>query len=452
MKSDLASILPLEKRKAYFRAFLKLLIDNADFSEYKNNAILLANHLKMLNKEPEWIQKLYLEVLDATFHKRFQNLLTNITFEDGSENPLAVHNYRVQDAFNNAGINWRAWHEYDKETLIEVEACEKIEDKDNVWKELQSTLEMLPMCYTGTVLYNSVRKDCIEIQKKKAMIFDGEFTIKEDTWPLVLFPKYCATAKHLLKKNIFPVQLPTGMINPQFLQRLVKNILRAFVRKPVQKVFSVNLWQREPLHDLFQGNYSSCCVSIGEKDVYPVVKLPGMDFKKHTAGILNYLTDLGIQVAELHDDDAGGVIGQCWLYVALDEGKPVLVADSFDIDTDYRNLEKQLGAMRECMFQFLQGYAAACGISKAILGRYGPMVNILKPSPHVIFHHVETKDLEVVRLPWKFEKLGGYYQDKPYFLESVGGYNAYLIAKDIPVTTTEKIADPTRSLLPDFLL
>ncbi len=452
MKGDGTSILPLAKRKAFFRSFLKLVADHKLVADYQNHIVLLRNHLRLLNKEPEWIQELYIDVLDAAFHKRFQNLLTDISFEDGSVNPLALHNRRVERAFKDIGISWDEWLGFDKETSIEVMAYEKVIDKAARWKDLLGALQTFQGCYyAGTVLHNSVRKDCIEIQKKKAMIFNGTFEIDENAWEQKLFPKFHATRDHLFKKGITLVTLKNKKVHPSAIKLIVFQLLLEFVKEPVKKNFSAKLWRRDPILDLFQGNYSDCCISIGEKEMYPAVKLPGMDFKRYPAGILNFLTDLGIQVVELHDESRG-VIGQCWLYVALDEGRPVLVADSFDIDKEYHDRNLQSQAIRECMFQFLREYAAACGISKVVLGRSGPIIDPITGEEHKIKNDVRTSDLALIGLPQRLQKLGGYYLDKPYFLESVGGSMTHLIARDIPIALSEKAVSFANSVLPDFLL
>jgi hypothetical protein len=134
----------------------------------------------------------------------------------------------------------------------------------------------------------------------------------------------------------------------------------------------------------------------------------------HPETIFQYLIDQGVNVAEVIDPDTKDVVAQTWLFVTLDKnGKPVLVADNFEVNGRYPAGNNVSRGIRESMFQFLERYAKECGIEKVILGKVGT-------------NDVETGDLKTTNLP-KIEKLGGYFNDEPYYLETLGDQQAYEI-------------------------
>jgi len=73
------------------------------------------------------------------------------------------------------------------------------------------------------------------------------------------------------------------------------------------------------------------------------------------------------------------------------------------------------------MFQFLNRYAESCHISKVVLGEVGT-------------NDVETEDLKTTPLP-PIQKLGGYFNDDEYYLETLGHKKAW----DIKRKTKEEV-------------
>ena len=398
---------------------------------------LMIEHMRLLEKESEYTQELYLQIIARTFHRSFKEFIAGSTEDDVYGWEMTSHNVKVQAEFILAGINFQKWLEYDGKEDIEAIETTVCRNRELSWKALDRTLDLLLLFLYKTPLYGSLRKDCIEIRKKKSVVLSGDYIVPPD-WQKTIFPKFYLTCKHLSRSKC-SFNLNGTAEDFDLLQNRIKSMLASFSKIPRKKNFQVVLWRRDPQFDLLQGNFSDCCVAIGVKNLYPAVHLPDVPCRKFPAGILNYLTDLGVQVAEVHDitSEPNVQIGQCWLFVSLDdEGKPVLVADSFDLDSDYKASESQRTAIRECMFSFLKKYAAQCGISKVILGKTGPILKNFKR--HEIYNGVSVENMSTVNFEKPIEKLGGYFLNRPYFLETRGGKNAYLVAENLPVTITEK--------------
>jgi len=405
-----------------------------DLPHYVPYADLMIKHLYLLKGESECTQELYLQIIARTFGNRFKEFLTDSPIDDTYGWALTRHNEKVQAEFFMAGINFGHWLDYDAEENIGVMEYETDKGKDARWQYLRLQLDYFLHFLEKTQLYGSLRKDCIEILKKKALILNGDYPIPEE-WREFIFPKFNLTLKRSQwRGNINGTAEEFGATENE-----IKMILGTFAKNQIRKKFMVRLWRREPRYDLLQGNFSDCYVAIGDKNLYPAVHLPEVSCRKFPPGILNYLTDLGIQVAEVHDlTEPEKQIGQCWLFVSLDDdGKPVLVADSFDLRSEYQASKCQQSGIQMCMLNFLKNYATQCGISRVVLGKDGPRLSNFKF--HEIHNGIQVNDFPVVSFQKPIEKLGGYFLNRPYFLEARGGKNAYLMADHLPVTAVEKL-------------
>jgi hypothetical protein len=138
---------------------------------------------------------------------------------------------------------------------------------------------------------------------------------------------------------------------------------------------------------------------------------------------LDYLVDKGVQVVEIIDEEVADPIGQCWLFVSLDQNnEPVLVADTIDINERYGLGTTVNWGIREAVFSFLKSYADAIGVKKIVLGkRWAPGGEIRD-----IVNDVVIIDLETALLP-PIKKLGGYFNKKQYFLETTDTTEAYSV-------------------------
>ena len=121
--------------------------------------------------------------------------------------------------------------------------------------------------------------------------------------------------------------------------------------------------------------------------------------------------ELDIDVAEIIDPDTNEPIGQCWLFVTLDDNEqPVLVADNFEVNNRYPAGNNVNRGMRQSITNFLNEYAKASGIEKVVLG-------------NVSTNDVETEGMQTIELP-SIKKLGGYLNDEEYYLEALNNNKA----------------------------
>lgn len=415
-----------------FEELIKLLRKAGTSDEEFSFIAKLCEHFKLLKTEPLEIQELFVFIYFRYFDTQgvrdknphwFSDGLINFRLFDGDvlSRQIAVHNLLLTKTFSSLGLNWEQWVNYSP-----VNASIKIKtNPSSRWQQLDEELLLLEHALDKShPLRPSILKDCMALRKKKAEVMRGQLSevLLEE-----LFPTLFKGIEYLTRKpgSGKKIKVARGFMDRLYLiQSMVKEFFVFGVRN-----FRIELWDRNDFQSLFLGNFLENCLSIGEKDVYPAVRLPGVPGKRRPAGVLDYLVDKGIQVVKIIEKKDGQEyhVGHCYLFVFLDNQKPVLMIDSVEIHSSYRNrsLKREI---RKALFEFLKGYARAVGIERVVLGNNGPTLRSgkNKGQRHKIQNGIDVFDLLPVSLE-KIEKLGGYWNHQPYFLESVGGTEAYVI-------------------------
>ena len=103
---------------------------------------------------------------------------------------------------------------------------------------------------------------------------------------------------------------------------------------------------------------------------------PGCGSSPYESAIADYLTDLAIQIVNIVDKEKQIPVCACWLWLGKDnkEGKPVLVIDNIEANTDYSN--KYQEQFREQITKYIKDYANSIGIKKIVMGMYNNDVNL----------------------------------------------------------------------------
>ncbi len=381
----------------------------------------MTNHIRLLKKEPMLTQILYLGILKNLIKKDFDFFITSEHQKDAFGVLIAQHNTRVLKDLRSAGVNVPAWLQYE---ISERENAPGEDSKANQWRwgDLEFYLAQLQNNFLGPgELHRSILKDIANIKKLKRAIQKG--LLNPDS---VLFPTYEKTFEYLKKKRGAEVVESIRDENAGKFKH-ISDTIRGFYEYCREKTYSARLWKRDPQLDLFQGNNSGCCIGIGCEDSFPcpTLRVPGVDYKKYPAGILEFLIDKGIQVMEI-SEESRGVIGQCWLFLTMNEmGRPDLVVDSFELNSEFAQSRPQQRAVRACAFRFLRNYAKICGADRVLLSVNGQMR--LDGTRRPVRNDVDMCDLPKTPLPRPIEKIGGYFLNRPYFLESRLGDTAAIV-------------------------
>lgn len=393
---------------------------------------ILLRHRKMLRKEPTSIKELFIHAVYA-----FINLQTREEFfcfiydaanaKNSFLSKVANHNLAVFKELKKLGIDVVEFFAFGKE--IEFKAASV--DRQKCWKRLDRILGKLEKAFRGHELYGCVRKDIIAIRKEKSRIWDGDLKGIE-------FSCLRQGLGYLNNKDSKVVLSKQG----RELLLKIGEILNFFVVGERHETFAIDIWPRNPADDLFQGNFSNCCIQLGDPDCIPAAHLAGVEYRKYPAGVLDFLFDVEIQVATVSRIVKGGGrkgIGQCWLFITKNNGKPALIVDSFELNDSYSCNRDYARQIRIAMFRFLHLYAKAIGITGGLfLAKEGQVVNWTTGERHKIGHSVNVNDLSVETV-YPIEKVGGYWNGVPYFLESRNGVFVYAIPEpsaelSLPIT------------------
>lgn len=170
--------------------------------------------------------------------------------------------------------------------------------------------------------------------------------------------------------------LATALAHLKDLSQRLPDLEKELLRKGFE--LEIRTWQREPGYDIFQGNYTHCCVAVE-------------NFNR--AAMFDYLLDTNLQVVEVRDRVEDKTIAQTWLFVAKDaQGNLYLILDNVEIHSDYQGFEPQI---RDNLFTYVKSYAQSFS--------RGKIKRILLGSGS--YNDVETKGLDSITLT--LTKLGG---------------------------------------------
>lgn len=122
---------------------------------------------------------------------------------------------------------------------------------------------------------------------------------------------------------------------------------------------TISVWDRNPDTDLYQGNYSPCCISVEN----------GTPINSKTSTIANYLTDLGIQIVNISDSLKNEPVAAAWCWIGQNEKKETaLIVDNIEANPSYISENSYVQLMGEELLKYLIDYAQAIGVQKLVLG------------------------------------------------------------------------------------
>ena len=119
---------------------------------------------------------------------------------------------------------------------------------------------------------------------------------------------------------------------------------------------SIFVWARNPDIDLYQGNYTNCCIRIDST-------LDGVE-----STIADYNTDLGVQIVNIWDETKNEPVVAAWCWIGKDsDGEIALIVDNIEANESY-SIDYYEQLTRE-LFDYLKEYAKAIGVEKMVLGK-----------------------------------------------------------------------------------
>lgn len=242
-------------------------------------------------------------------------------------------NKQTKSLFESLNMNYDKW--------------EKPSDKDYVHfivrDQNQEQLQQITSHFIEDV--ETLRRGPVKVfidKQYPQCIQNGEFIIPEEYtaskgalkafiegFNKALEPVWARASKNIKNPEKSQTARTTLTIKNHFEQR-VKDIESLNLEKEEKELdLTIKMWDRIPQKDLFQGNYSTCCIGMNEGNGWSMPV---------------YLMHTAFNMIELVDNNTGKTIGNALCYFVTDNNnKPILVIDNIEIkNSDIPSKENQI--------------------------------------------------------------------------------------------------------------
>ena len=112
---------------------------------------------------------------------------------------------------------------------------------------------------------------------------------------------------------------------------------------------TIKMWDRNPQKDIFQGNYSACCIGMGGG---------------YGSAMPHFIMDTAYNMIELVDNTSGKTIGNALCYFAKNSnGEPIFIVDNIEISNSVKPSEEVGIELRNSITQY------ASNVAKEVTGQ-----------------------------------------------------------------------------------
>ena len=348
---------------------------------------LVSNDEMMVIKKMEEARELYLSIMKAVFKNLWKEFLFDKNQDDEVGRSVALHNAETRKIFEKNGINYDKWLSYDKHRDFIVSTEVVVDKKEYYLKILNERKEqviktLLPFSGILTEREYFPLLHILEGQGNKKSL--DKLNGSELTQKLEQLEDRLKNLKqreeYKNNQNWDSVFEHTGHLREAVIMINQKEHKETESR---EKGFRIKVWERDPKKDLFQGNYSQCCIAVGVKDTPPDGGLNTHD----PSTVMQFLADTGISVVEICDSERNNPVGNAWLFVSKNElGEPIMVVDNVELHKDYTNDPHLNNMIRDNLFSFLADYAKDVSLVGAGVG--------LVPT-----NNIDTSDMRKMNVP-----------------------------------------------------
>ena len=283
-----------------------------------NFAYLLAPQLKKDNFEISTVIKL------ANQSQDFKTILL-----DPNEK-ISQINLLTKEKFEENGLNYENWLNPNKNNAIRIKATDQYASQTHRIAE-QFCLNVNELLKTPVKSFIN-KKYQKYIEKEELKLPDG---IAKNKSKLEIFMKNFNTELEPVWRRAESNEgsseqekrrkaLNTLTIKDH-IEALIDSIEHISENKEIHSVnLTVKMWDRIPQHDLFQGNYSTCCIGMN---------------RSNAAAMGTYLTNTTFNMIELIDNTSGKTVGNALCYYIKTEDNPALVIDNIEINNSFMQSE-----------------------------------------------------------------------------------------------------------------
>jgi|GEM_PF-6995131 len=305
---------------------------------------------KMMSWDLKYIHLLAKEInesKDEAFNDLFRavNLGDFESYINDTSNIYGAANSETKKMFETQGMNYQAWVKPSASNNVQFKSKDKnTEQLSQIVKQLLEDIE---------ILRNTGAKAFIDKQFKQN-IKDDKFTVpyKAEKNKAEL-EKFIQNVQTKLEKVFERAEKNNNTdvitIKDHLNQRIedVKAVSKTKTSKTLD--LTIKMWDRNPQKDIFQGNYSTCCIAMGGGN---------------GSAMPHYLMNTAYNMIELKDNNTGKIIGNALCYFITDENnKPAFVIDNIEIKNSSKPSSEIGLELRNAITQY------AANVSKEVTGK-----------------------------------------------------------------------------------
>lgn len=314
-----------------------------------------SRYIHLLAKDiQEGKDQAFSDILRAGNLSDFRQYIQDTSNEYGQTNEV------TRQKFADSGMDYEKWVNPSKTNEINFVA--KDDNKEQLMQIQQQFLEDIESLRKGPV------KGFIDKQYPKC-IKNNEFVIPQEfTTSKAKLSEFITGVTKALDpvwkraqgntQNPDPKRSETARntltILDHFNQR-VKDIENISDTKGVQNLdVKIKMWDRVPQKDIFQGNFSTCCIGMGGGN---------------GSAMPYYLMNTAFNMIELVDNVSGKTMGNALCYfVKDDKGKPIFVVDNIEINNAQKPSDNVGLKLRDAITQY------AANVAKEVTGNENTQV------------------------------------------------------------------------------
>lgn len=269
-----------------------------------------------------------------------------IAIHDKSENYGVINNHTKRE-FKNYGLDYEKWlnPSVDNNVILQLtnQSSDKLKDASSDYiKNIAELLQFTPV-------NNFIHK------KYPQYMTDGEFNlpteITSNKRELVKFmnnfikelkPVWSRSQGNSESENEHVRILAKHILT---LKDHLETIAKTTETLPSSKEFhdidlTIKMWDRIPQKDLFQGNYSTCCIAMGSAN---------------SQAMPAYLMNTAFNMIELLDNTTGKPVGNALCYYALNgDMNPIFVIDNIEINNGYKPDDNACMKIRDAIKEYVE--------------------------------------------------------------------------------------------------
>ena len=316
-----------EKEK---EAFLNMFRD-VDLYKPEDDMIPAENYSGWNANKVKLIKKQFSEYEDDGTLEDLLRAVNNSIFEDyifHGNNLYSLSNENTEKLFEGVyGIDYNKWLHPSKSCEVRITIKDSRERLKSIADNITDDIELLRLTHAKDFIDRQlepyIKKDAFVIPKKiyssKPMLYTFTDNIIKQLNTVWRRAKYHSNENQ--PANVRKLAFEVLDIRDD-LKKSLSDINEVRRNGKGQNNFdiTVRMWERNPKNDLFQGNYSTCCIGMGAVNGSAMAK---------------YLLHTCFNMIELVDNNTNNTIGNALCYFAEADGKPAFIIDNVEINKDY---------------------------------------------------------------------------------------------------------------------